>query len=116
MLKNIITTCCFLLILSTAFAQNIQLINGDFRGLNFTKFADTIEASYPYHFYFDQSETDSIKVDVVANNFSVQQLLDTVLKGSSFHFAVDSLNRIFITNKLVVQTNFPSNYFSPVQH
>jgi hypothetical protein len=116
MLKNIITTCCFLLILSTAFAQNKQLINGDFRRLNFTRFADTIEASYPYHFYFDQSETDSIKVDVVANNFSVQQLLDTVLKGSSFHFAVDSLNRIFITNKLVVQTNFPSNYFSPVQH
>jgi hypothetical protein len=114
MLKNIIITCCFLMLLSTAFAQSTQMVNGDFRGLNFEKFADTMESIYPYHFYFDRSETDSIKVDVVAANYSMQQLLDTVLKGTSFHFAVDSLNRIFITNKLIVQTNFPSNYFSHV--
>ncbi|MBV9963911.1 MAG: TonB-dependent receptor [Parafilimonas sp.] len=110
-----IITCSLLLSLSTAIAQSSQLISGDFSGLNFSAFTDKIESSYPYHFYFDKTETDSITVNIVANNYSIQQLLEAVLKGTSFHFAVDSLNRVFITNQLTVQTNFPQGYFSPVQ-
>jgi hypothetical protein len=105
-----------MIFLLNAAGQNMQLINGDYEGLNFSQFADKIENNYPYHFYFDKTETDSITINIVASNFTIQQLLDSVLKNTTFHFAVDSLHRIFITNKLIVQTNFPSGYFSPVQN
>lgn len=93
-------------------AQN-RLINGVFQNLSFSQFADTIASTYNYKIYFDPSETDSVQVDITANNVSINKVLDQILQGTSLHYAIDSLNRIFITNRYSIQTSFAPDFFSP---
>lgn len=94
-------------------AQNTHLISGEYKDLSFTQFADSIESNYAYHFYFDTTETNALRVNIVANNFTAQQLLDKVLQNTSLHYAIDSLNRIFITDRITVQTSLPVNVSAP---
>ncbi len=116
MLRHTVITSLFLFLLLKVVGQNTQLIYGEYKDLNFLQFADSVERNYPYHFYFDKNETDSIHVNLVAVNLSIQEILNNILEGSTFYFAIDSLNRVFITNKLVVRTAFPTGYFSPGQN
>lgn len=108
---TILVLLFFVLLSHTAFAQNEATISGDFRGLSFEQFVEKIEAGYPYHFFFDGRETDSIKINVLADHFTIQRLLDSVCKGTGLNYAVDSTGRIFITKRFAIQTKFPRNFF-----
>lgn len=107
----IITSCLLGFFSLKVAAQNKQLINGEYKDLSFSQFADTIQSQYANRFYFDTTETNAVRINVSANNFTIQQLLDKVLQGTSLHYAVDSLNRIFITDRVTVQTSFPADFF-----
>jgi hypothetical protein len=108
----VIVSCLLIFFTLNADAQNKQLINGEYKDLSFTQFADAIETNYNYSFYFDTTETNAVRINITANNYTIQQLLDKALQGTSLHYAVDSLNRVFITNRITIQTSFPSDFFT----
>ena len=107
----IMLTCLLIFFSCKVFAQNKNLISGDYRGVDFLQFVDSIETKYPYKFYYDSSETDSIRISLIADNFTIRQLLERALQSTGLHYAIDSLNRIFITKKFVIQTNLPDDFF-----
>ena len=111
--------CLYLLILicagllpAKAVSQSTVKITGDFSNLSFKQFVTKIESAYPYRFYFDSSETDSIHINVQASGLTIQQLLEKIFAGSIFHFAVDDANRIFITRRFAIQTSLPPDFFT----
>ena len=88
-------------------------ISGDFRQLRFEQFAQKLEASTPYHFYFDPAAVDSLTVDVEASNQLLTTVLEQVLRGSRLHFAIDGQNRVFITQGPAIETKLQMGFFAP---
>ncbi len=94
-----------------AHGQDTTRITATFDGVSFTQFVQKVEASSPYHFYYDPAETDSLSVSVTANRSPLSELLDIIFQKTLFHYAIDG-NRVFITKKIAISTALPSGFFS----
>ncbi len=103
----------FLFMASGAKGQDKKLISKNFEDYSFTRFVNEIEGEYNYHFYYDSSELDSIRITLRVNRVTLQELLSQVFQKTNFHYAIDSAGRVFITNGVAVQTTLPSNFFDP---
>ena len=93
------------------FAQQTHTISGDFSGLRFPQFVEKIEATTACYFYYNSSDLDSFVVNVQANNSSLDDLLKRVFVNTSYRFSIDSLNRIFITQRIPIVTRLPQHFF-----
>jgi hypothetical protein len=101
----------FILISSSAFGQQRNLINGNFSNLTFTKFVDAIESQTDYHFYYDPLYTDSLTINIEVENKPVNRVLDAAFAGTNFHYAIDQYNNIFITHLREILTRLPPDFF-----
>src|SRR6185369_12030678 len=79
----------FILISSTALAQQRNIVNGNFSNMTFAKFVDAIESQTNYHFYFDPLYTDSLTINIIVENKTVNRVLDAAFAGTNFHYAID---------------------------
>src|SRR6478736_2094215 len=96
---------------NTAFAQQRNLVNGNFSNISFTKFVDAIESQTNYHFYYDPLYTDSLIINVRVENQPVNRVLDATFAGTNFHYAIDQYNNIFVTHVREILTRLPSGLF-----
>ncbi|MBT0811986.1 carboxypeptidase-like regulatory domain-containing protein [Litoribacter ruber] len=83
-------------------------ISGTFFGYSFDRFVDKIERETSYVFYYDQEQLAQIKVSLVADEHTVEQLLRSVFQDTDFKFAIDSQKRIFITQGKAMRVRFPA--------
>jgi outer membrane receptor protein involved in Fe transport len=65
--------------------------------VQFQYFVGQIEQQTEYYFYYDPSQFDSLTVDLEVNQLTVPQILDQVLSGSDFTYAIDDQMRVYIT-------------------
>ncbi len=93
------------------FAQQEQLITGDFTGMSFGQFVHQIESSTPYHFYFDTSATANISVTLNVSQKPLRTVLQQLFNKTDFRFAIDDDKNIFITKKVEIQTKLPTGFF-----
>ncbi|HVY75828.1 MAG TPA: carboxypeptidase-like regulatory domain-containing protein, partial [Puia sp.] len=94
-------------------AQETNAISGDFRGYSFSRLARELEAKTGFHFYFDPAETDSLEINLTADQVKLDKLLDQVFQHTGFHFAIDRQYRnVFITHLVTIQTELPKHYFN----
>jgi len=101
----------FFLLISTALAQQRNLINGNFSNITFTKFVDAIESQTDYHFYYDPLYTDSLTINIIVENKTINKTLDGALVGTNFHYAIDQFNNIYVTHVREIFTRLPSGFF-----
>ncbi len=109
---RIIVIC--LLFLFPAFAlqgQDKKSITGNFDNYSFEHFAQEIETNYAYHFYYDIHELDSFSVNIRADHLSLHELLKKLLDKTVYHFAIDSLDRVFVTKGFIIQAALPAGIF-----
>ncbi len=104
---------CFILLLAclTSSGQQKNLITGSFKNYSFAQFVNEIESGTNYHFFYDTNDADSLVVDMEVSKIPLEQLLDSIFKNTSLHFAVDSANRVFINKYLSVKTKLPPGFF-----
>ncbi|MEO5682282.1 MAG: carboxypeptidase-like regulatory domain-containing protein [Chitinophagaceae bacterium] len=95
--------------------QDTARITAIFSGSSFPGFVRVVEATSPYHFYYDSAETDSISVSIQANRATLSQLLDQLFQNTLFHYAIDAGKRVFITKKFSISTALPPAFFNPVK-
>ncbi|MFI5185248.1 MAG: carboxypeptidase-like regulatory domain-containing protein [Chitinophagales bacterium] len=93
-------------------AQEKKLITGDFDSTSFADFVNNVERIYPCHFYYDTSELSRFQVTIHFHQKSLENVLGLLFQNTSYHFAVDSLNEIFITKRFVIQTSLPPDFFA----
>lgn len=72
----------------TLSAQDQKLITGNFTGYHFPRLVQEIESQTPYHIYYDSTETDSIEINLNANELTLQQVFDIIFKNTDIHYAL----------------------------
>jgi hypothetical protein len=104
--------CIFILGLSLPFLSRAQdqgkKISGSFRGFTFPQLVDRLEPA-GFHFYFDPAELDSLVINITVDEATVPEVLEQVFRGTDFHFAVDSLGRVFVSKHFSIRTTLPSD-------
>ncbi|MFI5153307.1 MAG: TonB-dependent receptor domain-containing protein [Chitinophagales bacterium] len=90
--------------------QDSAHITGDFQQLSFHEFVHQIESQCDYRFFYDSADLDSLVVNLRANHLLVNILLERVLHGSGFHYAIDSLHYVVISRD-IIRDKLASNFF-----
>ena len=92
--------------------QEKDLISGDFNNASFSDFVKHVENILPCHFFYDNRELDSFKVNLHFRQQTLNNVLSELFQNSGFNFAIDSANQIFVTRYFVIQTVFPPDFFT----
>jgi type II secretory pathway component GspD/PulD (secretin) len=107
----ILLLICYFAGSNAVIAQGDKKITINVTDVSLLKFVEEIERSTNYRFYFDPVETDSLLITVKADNATLDQVMQTALQQSVFQYAVDQLNRVYITKKYKIQTEIPADFF-----
>lgn len=71
-----------------------------------------VEKQSNYHFYYDRTAFDTVKVSLSANNILLRDALDKVLANTGLNHSIDHRNRhVFITKGLLVHTELPASFY-----
>ena len=95
------------------FAQEKRdsLITGTFENMLLVDFFRSLESRSPYFFYYNESQLDSARVNVVAQNESIQTVLEKALQNTGLLFSIDNYQRVYITKGLKITTKLPPGFF-----
>lgn len=106
----------FLLVISVSkiYAQDNNTFDLNYDRILFPALIDQIESNSSYHFYYDITQIDTLRVSVKAERASLKTVLQDALKNTGFSYAIDS-NRIFITKNREIRTQLPADFFSLMQ-
>lgn len=97
-------------------AQVEPLLSGNFNGVKFSQLVKEIEAQSPYHFYYNPTWTDSLKVvHTKFSNVSIQEMLDEIFSGTKLHYSIDH-HTIYITHERLIQIDLPLGFFNVDQN
>jgi hypothetical protein len=92
--------------------QRDTLVTGDFVNLTFPKFAASVAAQTPYRFYFKSKVLDTLVINLRVKDKTVNAVLDQVLEGTDFHYAVDAQHHVYILEGHAIQTSLPDHFFN----
>ena len=106
-LRFVLFCCGVVLLCYDANAQVIseKRITMKLDSAHFQDFVSQIEQQTEYFFYYDTSKFDSLTVDIEVHDLPVNQVLDQVLSGSDFTYAIDDQKRIYITEGRAIITS-----------
>ena len=100
-----------LLMATSAAAQPGKRFTGSFQDLHFNAFVQQVEQTSAYHFYYDEKALDSVTVNLNATNTTLPELLQQLFQNTIYRFAIDSTNRVFITQQVSLQANLLPDFF-----
>ena len=83
-------------------AQNQKLISGNFAGYRFPQLVREIEKQTSYHIYYDSTDTDSLEINLNANELTLQQVFDAVFKGTDVHYAIANGSNSFSSKSFTI--------------
>lgn len=98
---------------NSARAQDSARIALSLEDAPFSTFVRAVEAQSTYKFWYDSTETDSLRITINVNGLRLPDVLVKALEGTNFHFAVDARNQVYITRRFVVNTRLPERLFNP---
>ena len=111
----LINCSAMILIISNAEGQDANRISGDFSGLSFADFVHSVEAKTDFHFYFNVTDLDSVRVNLKASDERLNDILNKIFENTDFHFAIDSLHNVYISKRTVIQTELRPDFFQRTQ-
>src|SRR5436190_19567109 len=113
-----IILCAFSLFYSTLYGQEKKtpLINGEFKNLKMEQFVQQIESKTNYHFYYDPNQFDSLQINISVKDQPLQKVLELALADSTFHFAIDQYNNVFVIKNKSIRTDLPVGFFNKIRN
>ncbi|MEO6949636.1 MAG: carboxypeptidase-like regulatory domain-containing protein [Ginsengibacter sp.] len=111
-MKKLKLLAAFLLVgLTSLYAQDKNLISGNFVESTFDDFAEKIESQTEYTFYYDRKLFDSFRITIQVKDVFLPSLLNKVFEKTQFEFSIDKKNNVFITQGKPLALNLPSGFF-----
>jgi hypothetical protein len=108
--------CCvlffaFLFFCQKSFGQNDTslIINADFNNATVEQFINKIETQTGVHFFYDSLISDSIRINVHANQLTLQKVLDLAFANTDIYFATDNNKHFFLTKGEPLNFSFTEN-------
>ncbi|HLK27857.1 MAG TPA: TonB-dependent receptor [Puia sp.] len=93
------------------YAQNEKLITGNFSGLSFEQFVDSVESQSDYHFFFKPQDIEGFYIDITIKAGTLKTILDLAFKGSDFRYSIDQDNHVFVLKKFRIETTLGEDFF-----
>ncbi|SKB46604.1 TonB-dependent receptor [Daejeonella lutea] len=111
---NIFRLVVIILVLycSSGFSQDKKPISGNFKDLTIEQFAKQLEAQTGYKIYYDQSQFDSLRVNLDVNNKPISDVFSELFKNTNYSFAIDRNNRVYLTRGRRINTELPAGLFA----
>ncbi len=108
MRKSFLLSSCFLLFLQIAVAQQ-KLISVSFQQATIAQVVSDLESKTNYHFYYDPTSFDSLKVTLQVNDKPIATILDMAFQNTDFHYAI-SRQQIFLTKGRQIKTELAPGF------
>lgn len=96
---------------SKAYGQTVKTITGNFIDVPFSQFVQEVETQTGYHFYYDPSQTDSLRITHRADNQPLDKAMAEIFENTEMHCSIDALGNVFITKGAVIYTTLPEGFF-----
>jgi outer membrane receptor protein involved in Fe transport len=105
---------CFYFFLKTACAQNTaaQVFSVNFRQATIAQVINELELKSSYHFYYDATQFDSLKVTLQLDNKPLETILDSAFSKTDFHFSITSQRQVFLTKGRQIVTELAPGYIA----
>jgi len=111
-MRHHLLICCILIVfVNCAFGQTKKTVTGNFVDVPFGQFVQEVESQTGLHFYYDSTQTDTIKITHRADQEPLSTLLDAVLHSTELHYGIDDDGRVFITKGGEIFTSLPPDFF-----
>jgi hypothetical protein len=107
---TLLLVCCICGFAS--FAQDRQLISGNFDGYRFSQLVQEIENQTPYHIYYDSADVDSLEIHLHANELTIAELFDSVFKNTQIRYSLGPEYQVFVIKQFTIQSALPKNFFN----
>jgi outer membrane receptor protein involved in Fe transport len=114
-MKKIYLTVVFLLFVKLVSAQNNtgKTISVNFQQVTIDQFVNDIEAKSGYHIYYDQTQFDSVKITLQANDMPLKNILDMAFNNTKYRYTIIPADQqVFITKERVIRTQIATGYFN----
>jgi hypothetical protein len=108
MKKNLLITV--LLGISLFTSGQVNNLTFQFNRILFDDFVDTLERKVPVRVYYSPRWTDSLYLNVSAENASLEGVLDNNLRRDGLLFMITPDNRIILSKGFAIKTNFAREY------
>lgn len=105
--KKILLLGCvsvFVGFLSPVTGQDQPLLTVNLSQAPLSDLVASVEAQSTFHFYFKESDFDSLLVTVSAEKKSLGFILDEVFRNTTYHYAIDPRLNVFLTKDVVITT------------
>jgi len=109
--RFIFTISIALFTTSLVHGQNRNLVTGEFNNASFEDLTKVIESNTGLHVFYPPRAVDSVRVNLSAQNMTVQAVLEQVLAGTELHYAIDPHGNVFITEGREIMTDLPVDFF-----
>ena len=84
---------------------------GEFKNSTASGFISELETQTGYHFYYDSTGFDSVRVDMVVKNRPLNEVLDMAFAGTDYRYAIYH-KAVFITKGAAIVTTLPRDFFA----
>ncbi|GAC1426166.1 MAG: carboxypeptidase-like regulatory domain-containing protein [Flavisolibacter sp.] len=113
MCKRLSFSALLIFFLFRAVAQENEniLISYEFQNSTLSQLAAVIESKTPFHFYYDSSEVDSIRINLSVHEMTTPRILDQALKNTDVFYSIDRNKNIFITKKIRLLTQLQEGFY-----
>ncbi len=113
MKKIYLLSFCFLFFLKLASAQdgNKKIISVNFQQAKIEQFVSELESKTGYHFYYNPTQFDSLKVTVQATEKPLETVLNMAFTNTDFHYTITQ-QQVFLTKGRRVIPELASGLFN----
>ncbi len=87
------------------------MITGEFRNMPAETFLLDMERRTGYHFYYNKTDIDSIRVDFSVNNEPWRKTLGLAFSNTGLVFSEDGEHHVFISKHIVINTELAEELF-----
>ena len=103
----------FMLLCTVVQAQENKwpIINGEFKNLTASRFINQLETQTAYHFYYDSTGLDSLKVNMNIQGEPITGVLDKAFANTDYRYAIYH-TAVFITRGTNISTALPDDFFA----
>jgi hypothetical protein len=100
---RIVLSLPILLLLTALSAQDNGKVSWTSEDLNFEEFVLKAEKNYEVRFFFKDEWIRSTVISITNGSYTLPELLDKVLKGSSLYYYIDDRNNVIITSNFAIR-------------
>jgi hypothetical protein len=114
-MKKIYFTFLFLFAVKLLSAQGIsaKTVSVNFNQAPIDQVVRELETQSGYHFYYDRTQFDSLKVTLQVSDVPLETVLNIAFNNTAYHYAIiPSALQVFLTKGKTIRTQLAAGYFN----